>query len=80
MGTVKTPIITGSKVKSVRIMTSEELKEEYWNSHRFGIEPIIIEFDNGVKIYASRDSEGNGAGVMFGKYKETSFYITEEKL
>jgi len=53
--------LEGQKIKHVRPSTREEEKEEYWDS------PFtVIELENGSKIYASRDSEGNGPGELFG--------------
>lgn len=75
---MKVPPITGARVVAIRNMTKDEIEMEGWQE-RFGLPPLIIEFDNGVQVYASRDSEGNGAGVMFGKFEGTSFYAAEEK-
>ena len=73
MKKIEVPALVGSKVKTVRQMTPEEAEAECWYHPT-----IVIEFTNGVKIYASGDDEGNRSGTMFGQYKEQSFYIMEE--
>jgi hypothetical protein len=57
--------IIGHKVAAVRPMTQSELDDEYWSCH-MGNMPVVIELENGTKLYASKDSEGNGPGVLLG--------------
>lgn len=52
-------------VSEVRQMTDAELKHEGWN-HYHGKTPTIIVFEDGTKIYPSKDPEGNGPGALFG--------------
>lgn len=67
----------GRTVKEVRWMTEEEWKAEGWDDfgdshHRCA----VIVLDDGSKIYASADGEGNGPGCMFGKDENgEGFYI-----
>jgi hypothetical protein len=52
----------GAKVKAIRPLTSTEMSKVGWDSRR----PVIaIEFDDKTVLYASRDEEGNGPGVLF---------------
>ena len=55
-------LVTGKKIVKVRTMTKKELETEGWHS-RYPI--IVLELDNGLKIYASKDDEGNGPGALF---------------
>ena len=57
--------LVGAKVMMVRPMTKEEMDREGWHKDRHGF-PTVICLDNGVILYPSRDSEGNGAGALFG--------------
>jgi len=56
-------LFVGKIIKEVRKMTSEEMKKEGWTGNR---STIIIVLDDGSKIFASSDEEGNGPGCMFG--------------
>lgn len=60
------PILIGRKVVDVRAMTQAEAKEEGWDID-LGNPPIVVVFDDGTKLYASADEEGNGAGALFGE-------------
>lgn len=58
----------GKTVKEVRWMTEGEAKDEGWDD--FGdsyLHCAVIVFDDGSRVYASQDGEGNGPGCMFGK-------------
>lgn len=55
----------GKEIASVRPMTREELDAEGWYDPPHG-KPVVLELDDGTKIYASRDPEGNGPGRLFG--------------
>jgi len=54
-------LIVGQKIKTMRPMTRDEMEEQYWDG-----EGTVLVLENGVKLYPSRDSEGNGPGVIFG--------------
>lgn len=55
----------GLKVTEVRMMTNAELMAECWEKSWGGF-PVVIVFEDGSKIYASSDPEGNDAGCLFG--------------
>lgn len=55
----------GLTVKEVRMMTKLELKAEGWENYYGGF-PVAIVFEDGSKIYASSDPEGNNVGCIFG--------------
>jgi hypothetical protein len=63
----KVPVdIIGIKIKNIRPMTKREHNFEGWEkdpNHR----PYVIELENGVILYPSRDDEGNGPGTLFGR-------------
>ena len=57
--------IEGRKIVKVRTMSIKEQLAEYWSPD--DLNPVIIlELDDGSKIYPSRDYEGNGGGALFG--------------
>ena len=65
----------GAKITKIRRMTPKELKAEGWEAR--GV-PTAIEFSNGAVLYPSRDEEGNGPGVLFGKQGKSTFYLFAE--
>lgn len=64
--------VVGVKIKAIRPMTKKELEREYWEPDRFE-KPLALELSNGVVLYPSRDSEGNGPGALFGVDGEETF-------
>lgn len=55
--------IAGQRVESYRQMTEEELEAEGWDEYLSHTPPNVFELENGVLLYPSRDSEGNGPGA-----------------
>ena len=78
MSEVKIPGLTGGVVTKVRRMTKAELEREGWEDMNYDQSDIVIELDNGLIIYPSRDPEGNGPGTMFGHFGDQAFYVREE--
>ena len=66
--------IEGAKIVAVRPMTRKEMKEEGWEINMDGA-PAVLVLDNGAKLYASQDSEGNGPGAIFGADDTGSFQV-----
>ena len=62
--------ILGQKIKDFRPMTKSELKSEYWAENA---QVFIIELENGLRLFPSRDSEGNGGGTLFGSFDGEQF-------
>jgi hypothetical protein len=62
-------VVLNAKIKEVRPMNAAEMKAEYWVGER---PPTVLVLDNGTKLYASRDDEGNGPGVLFGVHTDGS--------
>ena len=59
--------IIGKRIVAVRQMTDEELSKEYWLDEMPPLrEATVLVLENGLKVYASRDEEGNGPGALFG--------------
>ena len=54
--------LKGRKVKSLRYLSAKEAAGLGWHQR-----PLVIEFDDGTLVFASRDDEGNGAGALFGQ-------------
>jgi hypothetical protein len=63
----------GNKILQIRPMTKAELQAEGWN-HSNEV-PSVIVLENGLKLYPSRDTEGNGGGCLFGVYKNKHFCL-----
>ena len=55
--------IIGSKIVGMRKMTKKEAEVEGWEDDRDDC--IVLVLDNGIKMYASQDYEGNGGGALF---------------
>jgi len=70
--------LVGRTIVRVRRMEKGELEDEGWEPRRSMSAPLIIELDNGTSIYASRDDEGNGPGVLFGYVDDERARFEEE--
>ena len=67
--------LVGATIKSVRWMTTAEMEKEGWTRPA-----VVMEMEEGGKIYASQDDEGNGPGTLFGENKNgESIYIMPYK-
>jgi hypothetical protein len=68
----------GHTIAMVRPMTIRELEDEGWTLR--SSKPLAIILDDGTKIYASQDDEGNGPGALFGQLPDgTSIRVMEER-
>ena len=56
-------LLVGRTDIAVRPMTEEEMESEGWDKRT----PVLV-FDDGTKLYASVDDEGNGPGALFGMH------------
>ena len=65
--------IEGSKIVKVRNMTNREAIAEGWSLRHNGCR--VLELDNGIKLYASQDYEGNGPGALFFTEKNQHYAI-----
>ena len=54
-------ILVGRKIVEVRYLDDEEAEDLGWDDAA-----IVLVLDDGTRLYPSRDSEGNGPGVLFG--------------
>lgn len=63
----------GKTIQRIRPMTKSEVADFGWFERG-----VVIEFTDGSYLLASRDSEGNGPGALFGfdavANKEQNFY------
>jgi len=72
-------LFVGNTVTEIRPMTKGELDAEGWELSKYWSQPLAIVLSNGTRIYASRDSEGNGPGEFFGRTKEgDGLYVARE--
>ena len=53
--------LIGHKIKKIRLMTAQETEAQGWQDPA-----LVIELDNGIKLFPSSDGEGNDHGMMFG--------------
>lgn len=53
-------LLVGRKITTVRYMTQKECDALGWTA-----KCLVIELDNGIRIYPARDDEGNDAGAIF---------------
>lgn len=61
-------------------MTNDELERQGWDVNSANLPAIVIEMEDGTKIFPSCDPEGNGHGCLFAEtVKGESFYVEEEK-
>ena len=65
--------LIGKKIKDIRLMTTLDKTLEGWEDDKSNITIIILE-DN-TKLYASKDSEGNGPGELFGNTNGQRFML-----
>lgn len=66
--------LIGHKIINIRPMTLKEAGVEGWG-YRHRATPVI-ELDNGLVLYPSRDEEGNGPGVIFGWSGDDHFMVS----
>ena len=65
--------LEGAKIVKIRDMTKKEADNEGWDLRHNGCR--VIELDNGVCLYPSRDYEGNGPGALFFTNKDKCYAI-----
>lgn len=70
---IKYSNIIGSKIVNIKQMSRQEASKEGWDLGRNGCRVLIL--DNGIKLYASQDYEGNGPGALFYNDKGTLYAI-----
>jgi hypothetical protein len=58
------PKLVGKRIVSCKYMTEKEMEGLGWYS-----KALIITLEGGVKLFASADDEGNGAGALFTNIK-----------
>ena len=61
--------LEGKKIVKIREMTKKEAENEAWDLSHNGCRVLVL--DDGIKLYASQDYEGNGPGALF--------YVTKDK-
>ncbi len=64
----QSPDLVGRTIREVRQMTAAELAAESWICPKWE-QPVTLVLDDGTRLYASRDAEGNGPGALFGADK-----------
>ena len=72
------PEVIGAKIVNVRWMTQAEKRNQGWDCGDKKV--VVIELDNGVKLFPSMDEEGNDGGEIFGEYRRKPFYLWAGKV
>ena len=62
--------LEGKKIVKVRAMTAAEQRNLGWYGNC-----VVLELDDGTKLFPSQDEEGNGPGALFGRTDGTTFNI-----
>ena len=57
--------LTGRRILAVRYMNGREASELGWQNR-----PLVLELDDGSRVYASADEEMNDAGVLWVEREE----------
>ena len=65
--------LEGAKIVNIREMTKKEAEAEAWDLSHNGCRVLVL--DNGIKLYASQDYEGNGPGTLFFTEKNKHYAI-----
>ena len=65
--------LEGAKIVRIREMTRKEADNECWDLSHDGCRVLVL--DNGIKLYASQDYEGNGPGALFFTDKDKCYAI-----
>jgi len=68
--------LIGKKIKLIRPLSNIELNNEGWD---YVGTTSVLEFEDGTKIYASSDEEGNNGGTLFGRKKGKNYYVFTKK-
>lgn len=67
--------VVGQRIENIRSATPEELNDLGWDDSPYPL--VVLVLENGGRIFASQDEEGNGPGCLFGIINETHVYIYE---
>ena len=65
--------LIGKKIIKIREMTRREADAEGWDLSHNGCREL--ELDNGIKLYASCDYEGNNPGALFCRKGDKCFTV-----
>jgi hypothetical protein len=60
VGDERDGFLRGRKIKSIGKLSAKQMKDMMWD----GEAPATLVFDDGTRLYASRDPEGNGPGQI----------------
>ena len=69
-------LIVGQRISKIRLMTDAELEVEGWEDAPSYHRPVVLVLENGDRLYASQDAEGNGPGALFGFVEGKAIRVT----
>lgn len=58
--------LVGRTITGVRYMTASECAGNFWGDHA----ALVLELDNGERIYPASDAEGNAPGALSTTFKD----------
>ena len=61
------------RIVNVRYLSTDECRQLMW-----GFASIVLVLDDGTKVYAARDSEGNDAGALHGMSPSGEEFVLPE--
>ena len=64
--------VLGHRVTMIRPMTTEEYRDESWKPEKDKPDVMVIELDNGLKLYASQEK---GYTPLFGDFNGRCFTV-----
>ena len=62
--------IIGQKIVAIEALSDAECEELMWDRPA-----TVIKLENGMRIFASRDDEGNGKGTLFTEHNGATGYL-----
>ena len=66
--------LVGQKIKEIRMMKKSEIISAFGEDMGDEKSAVII-LENGAKLFASQDYEGNGQGAIFGQKGNDNFVV-----
>jgi hypothetical protein len=67
--------LKGKKIKAIGKLSQSSMDEMMW----YGESPAVLEFEDGTRLWPSRDDEGNGPGTLIARTtKGKTFYLVAQ--
>jgi len=66
----------GHTIVDVEMLSDKDMESEGWDSNE---RSAVLILDDGTRLYASCDYEGNGPGAIFGRKDDKHFAISVQE-